>query len=515
MTLTQAPARAGTELADAVAVRLQRLRAVAPALLGPDLPTVAEPAEELAELLDRMVASLLADRAPDRVWLLMTALSGRLPTDDDVRLALRTLELSDRTTATLWLLDEALEAARAAGTAGLPLELVEGGVVVDVDHTARHDLHTGIQRVVRTTVPRWAAEHDIVEAVWTPGHHAMRRLTRQESDRVHRWGLSRDDVAPADLPPDAEPPDVGPQPLVVPWRSTVVLIEVPVREACERLAAVGQWSGNRVVAVGHDCIPVVSAGLMPLAEPNRFVHYLTAVKHMSTVVGVSVSATREFRGFSDMLPGQGLPGPAVSECALPVDTATAPVGEPQPAPADLPLVLCVGSFEPRKNQLALLWAAEVLWREGLEFRLRFVGGGGWGAEFPRAVRRARRAGRPVEMLTTISEQALDESYRLARFTALVSLHEGYGLPVAESLARSTPALVSDFGSLQEIGAGGGVLTVDPRDDEQVLAGMRRLLTDDALVAELTAQIARRPQRSWDDYARELWAAFDLPAARRA
>ena len=301
----------------------------------------------------------------------------------------------------------------------------------------------------------------------------------------------------------------GAHTLIVPWDSTVVLLEVPTREACERLASVGQWSGNRVVAVGYDCIPIVSAGLVPLAEPSRFVHYLTAVKYMSAVAGISISATSEFRGFAQMLPAQGLVGPRVTECALPVDATGIRPREAAGSTTE-PLVLCVGSREPRKNQLAVLWAAEVLWREGLNFRLRFVGAGGWGSEFPRAVRRARRAGRPVEVLTAISEDELDESYRTARFTVFVSVHEGYGLPVAESLARSTPALASNYGSIREIGVGGGTLLVDPRDDEQIVDGMRRMLVDDALIRELSAQIARRPQRTWDDYAAELWEVLGWP-----
>lgn len=478
------------------AVVAQRLGAVRGALLGAG---TAGPATDpgAAALLDEIVGSVVSDPAPDRVWLLMVALSGRFPTDDELRQATRTLELSDPVSAALWLLDDAVEAAARSGTATWPLQLVEDGVVVDVDYSARHDLHTGIQRVVRTTLPRWSAAHDVVPVVWTTGHQALRRLAPDELDRVFRWG-----AAPSEGADDRSGT------LVVPWRSTVALLEVPVRAACERLAAVGQWSGNRVVAVGYDCIPVVSASLVPLVEPNRFVHYLTAVKYMTEVVGISVSATSEFRGFASMLAGQGLVGPHVSECALPVDAAT--TGPAAPAVADDdPLVLCVGSFEPRKNQLAILWAAEALWREGLRFRLRFIGGGGWGAEFPRSVRRLRRQGRPVEVLTAVTEQVVDESYRAARFTVCVSVHEGYGLPVAESLARCTPALVSDFGSIREIGAGGGVLPVDPRDDLQVLDGMRRLLTDDGLLAELTAQIARRPRRTWDDYAAELWDAFGL------
>ncbi len=43
----------------------------------------------------------------------------------------------------------------------------------------------------------------------------------------------------------------------------------------------------------------------------------------------------------------------------------------------LPIVLAVGSHEPRKNHLAVLHAAELLWREGLLFTLTFVGGHSW------------------------------------------------------------------------------------------------------------------------------------------
>ena len=36
-----------------------------------------------------------------------------------------------------------------------------------------------------------------------------------------------------------------------------------------------------------------------------------------------------------------------------------------------------------------------------------------------------------------------------------SVHEGYGLPVAESLALGTPVITTEYGSTAEIAAGGG------------------------------------------------------------
>lgn len=489
----------------AVAALEQRLQQIAGVLLDPAAADTADP----AVLLDRVVGVVVDDPTPERVWLLLVGLAGCLPDDADVRRAMRALRLRDRTDATLWLLDHALAAAAEAGTADRPLELLVDAVVCDVSHAAGFDLHTGIQRVVRSTLPIWERTHEIHLVALTPGGHALRRLRPPERDRVLRWsethagGRQRPSTEPDSLRDD----DV----LVVPWRSHVVVIEVPAREACGRFATLAQWSGNRLLVVGHDCIPVVSALAVPIEEPNRFVHYLTAIKYTSVVAGVSVSATQEFRGFAAMLAAQGLEGPRVVECRLPVDDggvpATSPAGD-----TDEPLVLCVGSREPRKNHLAVLYAAEVLWREGLRFRLRFVGGSAWGQAVPREVARLARHGRPVEIHTAVTDEELEASYREARFTVFVSWHEGYGLPLAESIARGVPALTADFGSLREIAQGGGALLVDPRDDDQIVDGMRTLLTDDAVVADLRAQIAARPSRTWSDYAAQLWDTFGLSRA---
>jgi glycosyltransferase involved in cell wall biosynthesis len=212
-----------------------------------------------------------------------------------------------------------------------------------------------------------------------------------------------------------------------------------------------------------------------------------------------------------MLATQGLAGPQVVECSLP---APAPDSSTRPSAAadvaDFPTVLCVGSFEPRKNQLALLYAAEVLWRQGLVFRLRFVGGSAWGREFPRLVRTLRRRGRQIDVQSNIAEWELRQAYVQARFSVFTSVHEGYGLPVVESLAAGTPVITSDYGSLDEIAAGGGTVRVDPRDDDQLVAAMRELLLDDTRLARLSAEIRTRADRSWADYATALWATAVTP-----
>ena len=77
----------------------------------------------------------------------------------------------------------------------------------------------------------------------------------------------------------------------------------------------------------------------------------------------------------------------------------------------------------------------------------------------------------------LSDDLLWAAYRLAHCVVFPSLNEGFGLPVAESLACGTPVVTSGFGSMREIARHGGAILVDPRDDHDIAAGLRLMLTD--------------------------------------
>ena len=495
-----------TAPADAAEALLQRLRAVAVVLLpGQAAPAehAVTPGEQAAELLRALLVALGDRPRRDEVWLLLVAVTTAFPQDDEVRAAQRHLELATPDDSCAWLLEQAYAALLAHGSARAPLELLVGAVVVDVDFTAQHDLQTGMQRVVRRLAPRWDATHEVVHAVWTPTTSAWRRLTDREQERVLRWTGPVAEPAPAPVP----------QGLLVPWRCTVVLPEVPRETQCQRLAALAEHSGNRVAVIGYDCIPVASADLLPAAEAVKFVRYLSLVKHSDVVAGISETAAEEFRGFVAALPTQGLAGPSVVSVPLALDAAEIDAADEPAAAPPVPEVVVVGSHEPRKNHLAVLYAAEVLWREGLAFRVRFLGGSGWSTHaFDTELARLRRRGRPALAERGLGDAEVWEAFRRARFTVFPSLHEGFGLPVAESLAFGTPVVGTSYGSVGELAAQGGVLAVDPRDDEALVTAMRRLLTDDAELGRLADEAAARPPRTWDDYADDLWrAAVQDPA----
>jgi glycosyltransferase involved in cell wall biosynthesis len=305
---------------------------------------------------------------------------------------------------------------------------------------------------------------------------------------------------------------------LIPYKSVVVLPEVAQQPLCGQLAAVASLSGNAVAMVVHDCIPVGSADTVPPAESERFTKYLAIVKAATVISGVSQTATAEFHGFVNAVQAQGLPGPRVINVSLPVDAPDVTTvaehlgGEAPSQTADEPLVLVVGSHEPRKNHDAIMFAAERLWDEGLRFRLRFIGGGSTRVvrRFDRRARALADRGRPIEIWRSANDDELVASYRAARFTVFPSLHEGFGLPVAESLALAVPVVTSNYGSTAEIARDGGCLLVDPRSDDAIVTAMRELLTDDDLYARLLAECLARTPRTWGDYADELWTGAVAP-----
>jgi glycosyltransferase involved in cell wall biosynthesis len=277
-----------------------------------------------------------------------------------------------------------------------------------------------------------------------------------------------------------------------------------------RYQAFARFSGSTTGLIGFDCVPVMAAETAAEGMSLRFAGYLAAAAHVDRIATISGAAELEYRGWRTMLAGTGLPGPDICRIPLPVqadtpsDTALRQAHDLL-AVGTLPIILAVGSHEPRKNHLALLHAAELLWREGLRFTLVFVGGHSWNsAAFDAQVEALRSAGRPVQTIRALPDDLLWAAYRQAYCTVFASLHEGYGLPVAESLASGTPVITSNFGSMAELARQGGALLVDPRQDRQLTDALRQLLLDQPLRDRLAAQAATIPRRSWDDYAADTW-----------
>ena len=468
--------------------------ALEPWTTGPRLSAAQEKAAT-----DQLVAALEGDRSLFAVWLSLSVLEQALPSEFAVRTNHRRLVSQGARDLVQSLVGTARVAIRRGGT----VELLSAPTIVDVRHTAETDLATGIQRVARETVKRWDKAHDVTLVTWTRDGRAMRRLLPAERE-----------TALNSAPPVHSSTRRADKKIVVPVGGRYILPELAAESwRTQRLSAMAEYGNVRTCVIGFDCVPLTTAETVGDGMPGAFARNLSAVAKMGKVGAISDAAATEYRGWRRMLSASGLRGPEIKNVVLAAEPGDHTEEDEREFKelielADLPLVLVVGSHEPRKNHLAVLQAAELAWREGLEFQLVFVGGNSWNSlDFSDVLQRLKNNGRTVTSVSALPDRLLWAAYRLSRFTIFASINEGFGLPVAESLASGTPVLTSRYGSMEEIASGGGAIVVDPRDDDSVLLGIRSMLRDQELYDKLKAEAESYTVRPWDDYARDLWDFF--------
>jgi glycosyltransferase involved in cell wall biosynthesis len=161
------------------------------------------------------------------------------------------------------------------------------------------------------------------------------------------------------------------------------------------------------------------------------------------------------------------------------------------------IALSVATNLPHKNLGALIDALALSAPAGRPLLVLAGHGTDDGALRERAF--AAGVGEDVRLLGTCTVAELDALYALAGCLVLPTLHEGFGLPVLEAMARSLPVACSDIAALREV-AGPAALYFDPRRPEEIAAQMTELLTDSELAGRLS------------DLGRERAASFSWAAA---
>jgi len=103
----------------------------------------------------------------------------------------------------------------------------------------------------------------------------------------------------------------------------------------------------------------------------------------------------------------------------------------------------------------------------------------------------------VRFLGFVPDDTLAVLYRLAAVFVFPSLYEGFGLPPLEAMASGTPVVTSNVSSLPEV-AGDAAILVDPYEVGSIVDGVRRVLTDPQLAAELRRKgLVRARDFSWE------------------
>lgn len=174
-----------------------------------------------------------------------------------------------------------------------------------------------------------------------------------------------------------------------------------------------------------------------------------------------------------------------------------------------PLVLCVASKRPHKNQELLVRA---LREPGLTDGTVLVLAGHaepYDAEL-RALAAEIGVADRVRFVDYVPDEDIEGLWRLATVAAFPTRAEGFGLPVVEALARGVPVACSDIPVLREVG-GEHVRLFDPDDPASAAR---------TIAATIAAPPAPEPARawagrySWERAAGETFEAYERAVAAR-
>lgn len=354
----------------------------------------------------------------------------------------------------------------AAAARNVPQSPRRRQLLLDVSELVKHDVKSGIQRVVRAILLHlllnppsgWHIE-PVYADLEENGYRYARRFTSLFLGIPADWAV--DDHVEIDQGDIFLGLDL--QPIVVPRQSAVL----------------HEWRrrGVEVHFVVYDLVPVLMPDVFPDGAKDAHNRWLETVTQFDSAVCISRSVAEELQGWleahspkrerpfsthwfhlggdrQNSVPTNGIPIDARQVLAT-LDTR--------------PNFVCVSTLEPRKGQDQILAAFEILWAQGRDINLVLVGKQGWMVE--KLVERLQNHpefGKRLFWLAGISDEYLDKIYAASTCLIAASEGEGFGLPLIEAAQHKLPIIARDIPVFREV-AGEHAFYFSDSKEPEVLA----------------------------------------------
>ena len=236
-----------------------------------------------------------------------------------------------------------------------------------------------------------------------------------------------------------------------------------------------------VSSVIHDLIPITHPQFHTAELRRRFSHWFEGlVARVPNLIATSSTGRQQILQWLKDHGPEGLVHPRVSQFRLTSGLESSTVGKVgvthvgrpdglireslrQFLQASSPVILAVGTIEPRKNHQQLLDACSRLWADGWNGRLLLLGGRGWDCD--PVMSELQRHGDRILHLADGTDAELIHAYEHASAMVFASWTEGFGLPIVEALSRGLGVLLSDTPIHREVAGEAGVYfrLDDPQD----------------------------------------------------
>jgi glycosyltransferase involved in cell wall biosynthesis len=361
--------------------------------------------------------------------------------------------------------DDAMLQRLARCVARAPDPLQPRQLLVDVTNIARHDLRTGIERVVRNQVLellRMPAPGYRIEPVYLDS--ALDSADGQPAYRYARNYAARLLGIDSLLQ--------GGDPVVDVQAGDIYYCADHSPHAAMEAARSGLYQAWRARGVSvnfviYDLLPVLRPEFFPAHADQTHAAFLDCVAaEADRLICISRAVQDDLDAWLVARPVKRLRGQRLTALHLGADLETAQHVVDTPASplaqqvAARPSFLMVGTIEPRKGHLQALDAFERLWANGVDANLVIVGREGWKplapAErrtIPLIVERLRghpELGRRLLWLEGIDDDVLQQVYRASACLLFPSEGEGFGLPLIEAAHHGLALLARDLPVFREV-----------------------------------------------------------------
>ena len=253
----------------------------------------------------------------------------------------------------------------------------------------------------------------------------------------------------------------------------------------------------RLVHLVYDMIPVFLPHAFGKPLPQNYTNYIFEALSLSDhILAISKSTAKDIKKFCDL---QHMPSPPATVIRL-GENVVAAVDKAYKI-EDLKtseFILCVGTIEVRKNHVLLYTAYKEALRNGIKVPpLVIVGGIGWYVndvvyEFTHDPELKHL----VKIMNRVDDVQLSWLYRNCKFTVYPSVYEGWGLPIAESLAYGKVCISSDTSSMTEV-AGDLIDYFSPYDSAACARLIETYLDDKQRTAKETQIRSSYSSVTWD------------------
>ncbi len=216
------------------------------------------------------------------------------------------------------------------------------------------------------------------------------------------------------------------------------------------LAELKKNYGLKLAFVVYDLIPVYQQHTFGPGLTDRFSLYLFDILTIADYLfPISKSTEKDLRNYADELGFIDLA--KITTFRLGDDLPRAEATRPSVVTTDS-FGLCVGTIEARKNHLDIYFAYKLAAQEGIDLPTMYIiGKPGWlTSDAIYFINNDLQVKDKIKILSSVGDRELAWLYQHALYTVYPSQYEGWGLPIAESLAYGTPVIASNTSSMTEI-----------------------------------------------------------------